>query len=154
MTVCLTQHDHESIIPLFASCLYSLPNLHTLQLMFVQEHQEMLATLRGAFEGQKYPQIKTIVLPGCAHWVLRACPDVIDVACNDWRNTELLEAIDIQCRQVEVVTGIDVRAHQSSRKSSSLMHVLILNRTLFRQFSEGRCRIFVMSLFLASTDTL
>lgn len=117
MTVCLTQHNDASIIPLFASCLHSLPNLHTLQVMHVQSPM-MVSLLKDAFANEKCPQIRTIVLPGLAHGILRACPEVRDVTCNDALGSQLLlSAIDTECRKVEIVAGIDVRTKIGPSKS-------------------------------------
>lgn len=117
MTVCLTQHNDDSVVPLFASCLHSLPNLHTLQVMHVQSPM-MVSLLKDAFANEKYPQIRTVVLPSLAHGVLRACPEVRDVTCNDALGAQLLlSAIDTECRKVEVVSGIDVRTKIGPSKS-------------------------------------
>ena len=62
ITICLTRCKDKVVMPLFASCLSMLPNLHTLQI--VHAHSQMTTALKNAFENKSYPQIRTIIFPG------------------------------------------------------------------------------------------
>ena len=59
-----------------------------------------------AFEHKRYPQIRTIVLPACEHSILRACPNVVDVTCNDGSGSQIISAMTEVCKDVEVMEGV------------------------------------------------
>ncbi len=67
----------------------------------------MTTPLRDAFSQYKYPQIRTIILPSCAHAILRSCPEVRDVTCNSNKGSTLLSTIFKDCPHVEVIDGVD-----------------------------------------------
>ena len=68
-----------SITPLFVECLESLPNLHTLEISWVDKSIE--SPLENALERVKLPQIKTLIIPPATHPLLRHCYCVDDFAC-------------------------------------------------------------------------
>ena len=63
----------------FARCLESLPNLHTLEIGWMDG--PYARPLRDALSGIELPQIKTLILPTTADILLEHCPDVEDVVC-------------------------------------------------------------------------
>ena len=65
----------------------------------------MTTALKDAFHSKQYPQIRTIIVPSCAHNILRACPNVVDVTCNEDDGSKLLTAITKECKKVEVLDG-------------------------------------------------
>ena len=67
-------------VPMFITCLESLPNLHTLEIGFV-DYYPRAPLLENVLKGVKLPQITTLILPPAAHPLLRCCPNVEDV---DW----------------------------------------------------------------------
>jgi len=69
-------------------------------------HSQMTTPLKAAFEKRSFPQIRTIVLPSCAHNVLRVCPNVTRVTCNEDDGGKLLTAIQAGCKKVEALIGI------------------------------------------------
>ena len=87
MTVDLTWG--RSSFPPFVKCLKSLPNLHTLEIGWVDN--SITAPLQGALKGAKLPQIKTLILPPAAHPLLQHCRDVEDVVCAVRDQTTSLE---------------------------------------------------------------
>ncbi|KAF9648465.1 hypothetical protein BDM02DRAFT_3239797 [Thelephora ganbajun] len=104
MSVTITRYRMDTILPAFADCLQSLPNLHTLELCHV--HQEMTTKLKRAFEGVKILPIRTVVLPITAHHILRSCPNVEDVTCNVGGGSQILGAIAFKCPKVERISGM------------------------------------------------
>ena len=103
MSVTVTRYRMDTILPAFANCLQSLPNLHTLELCHV--HQEMTTKLKKAFEGVTIPSIRTVVLPTIAHHILRSCPNVEDVTCNVGDGSQILGTIASKCPKVERISG-------------------------------------------------
>jgi len=104
MSVTVSRYRMDTILPAFANCLQSLPNLHTLELCHV--HQEMTTKLKQAFEGKKIPSIRTVVLPTTAHHILRSCPNVEDVTCNVGDGSQILGTIAANCPKVERISGM------------------------------------------------
>ena len=103
MTVTLTRYSTDTVLPAFAEGLSHLPNLHTLRICHAR--RQLTTVLKDEFEGKQYPQIRTVVLPTCAHYILRACPNVLDVTCNEDDGSQLLSAMRKVCTQVEVLEG-------------------------------------------------
>jgi len=65
--------------PLFVECLESLPNLHTLAIGSSDSY--ITNSLKNALKRYKLPQIKTLILPPCAHPLLKRCCNAEDVDC-------------------------------------------------------------------------
>jgi hypothetical protein len=81
----------EEILPLFANCLAALPHLHTLEMPYVSP--KMSDTLGETFEGRAFPSVRRVVLPDCAHPILRACPEAREVVCIE-RDGENVTSVD------------------------------------------------------------
>ena len=66
----------------FVECLTALPNLHTLEFAPVSQHHvvkyfvDALKTRNCQFQ-----QVRELVLPDAVHWLLRCCPNVVDLTC-------------------------------------------------------------------------
>lgn len=85
----------EEATKLFVECLATLPNLHTLEIFSMQEH-ELVQAFATALEERKPPlqQVRTLVLPPTAHWLLRYCPNVEDLTCCAMRpNNSFVESL-------------------------------------------------------------
>jgi hypothetical protein len=106
MTVSLTRYQSTKILSAFVEALEMLPNLHTLRICHA--HSQMSSHLKFAFQGHVFPQIKTVVLPSCAHNILRSCPNVKDVTNIEENGTKLAGAISKECPQVERVANLRV----------------------------------------------
>jgi len=106
MTVSLSRYQFTKILPAFVNALDMLPNLHTLRICHT--HSEMSTILKSNFEDHVFPQIKTIVLPSCAHNILRSCPNVKDVTNIEGDGTGLAGAICKACPRVERVANFRV----------------------------------------------
>ena len=78
-------HLDRSALLLFVECLQSLPNLHTLEVGWVQSFTT--TPLENALERIKLPQIKTLIIPPTAYPLLQRCCDVENVTCTGDRAT-------------------------------------------------------------------
>ena len=55
-----------------------------------------------------FPQITTIVLPSCAHNILRSCPNIKDIENIEGDGTRLAGAICKECPRVERLANFSV----------------------------------------------
>jgi hypothetical protein len=109
MAVSLTRYKANKILPAFVNALEMLPNLHTLRICHA--HSQISTYLKNAFEGHVFPQITTVVLPSCAHNILRSCPNVRDVTSVEEDGIKLAGAICRECPRVERVANFAVSAY-------------------------------------------
>jgi hypothetical protein len=116
MSVTITRYRMDMILPAFANCLRSLPNIHTLELCHV--NQEMTTRLKEAFDGVTMPSIRTIVMPAIAHHILRSCPNVEDVTCTVGDGSQILGTIASNCPRVERISGTRPSRTMLKRRSS------------------------------------
>lgn len=71
----------DAVMKLFVECLAVLPNLHTLEIVSMRK-DESVQSITVALERVKPQlQVRTLVLPPTAHWLLRYCPNVEDLTC-------------------------------------------------------------------------
>jgi hypothetical protein len=122
MTVALTRTETVKVLPAFAQCLGALPNLHTLELVHV--HSDMTTVLGQTFKDQSYPQIRRVVLPSCAHNILRACPEVREVLCTEHDGSKLIGAISKACKHVEMFKGLHASPSLVKREQPTVLSVL------------------------------
>ena len=74
----------ERVMKLFVECLTVLPNLHTLEIVSMRKDENVqcfAAALETAKPRLQLRQVRTLVLPPVAHWLLRYCPNVEDLTC-------------------------------------------------------------------------
>ncbi|KIJ30065.1 hypothetical protein M422DRAFT_71076 [Sphaerobolus stellatus SS14] len=116
--VVLTRCSTATVLPAFVKCLFSLPNLHTLYILHA--HSQMTTALKDAFEGHSFPSIKKIILPSCAHNILRCCPEVIFVRCMEESGSKLIGAVMKNCKKVEVLERIQPDANMIKRIVKSI----------------------------------
>ena len=69
----------ESTVPLFVKFLESLPNLHTLEIMWADPR--VTGPLEKALKHIELPQIKTLIMHPATHPLLRHCHGVEDFVC-------------------------------------------------------------------------
>ncbi|KAJ6558377.1 hypothetical protein B0H19DRAFT_1150933 [Mycena capillaripes] len=105
-SVSLSSHRIAAVVPLFARCLVSLPNLDTLHILYLESQWERNVTV--AFRGVNLPGVRTIILPTYAHGILAACPSVRDVSCNDETGETLFETLISCCPEVERIQGFEL----------------------------------------------
>ncbi|KAH7905693.1 hypothetical protein BJ138DRAFT_735342 [Hygrophoropsis aurantiaca] len=104
VTVGLTRYQAADIIPAFARCLSSMPNVQTIEV--VHAHSQMTTALKNAFEGRRFPSVRTAIVPSCAHEILRCCPLVEEVTCNEDTGSTVIGAIiKGNCTRVRSLLG-------------------------------------------------
>jgi len=69
--------SHVPTLLLFAKCLESLLNLHTLEVELWD--RRITTPLKNAFKHVRLPQIRTLILPIAAYPLLKHCGNVEDV---------------------------------------------------------------------------
>ncbi|KAJ7457932.1 hypothetical protein B0H11DRAFT_2243143 [Mycena galericulata] len=105
-SVSLSWHRIGVVMPLFAQCLESLPNLDTLHILHLKSKGEKAVT--AAFEDIELPNVRTIILPCSAYAILAACPNVRDVSCNEEIYTILFDTLIECCPKVERIQGFGI----------------------------------------------
>ncbi|KIM73044.1 hypothetical protein PILCRDRAFT_829424 [Piloderma croceum F 1598] len=114
VTVSLTRYKTSTILPAFANCLAVFPNLHTIQV--VHAHSQMTTAIKTAFEGHTFPSVRTIIVPSCAHEILRRCPGVEDLTCNEDDGSKLIGALAwAKCGNLKTLRGISPNKAQAKR---------------------------------------
>lgn len=105
VTVCLAVPEiYKPLLP-FAKLLENLPNIHTIQI--VNANYGVEAALKVAFHNKVFPSVRSVTLPNCAHDILKCCPGVREVTCNEHNGEDLARALcEGGCNQVEVLRGI------------------------------------------------
>jgi hypothetical protein len=91
------------IIPNFISFISSLQNLHTLQIFHVIN--KITPAIRDGLQGVVLPEIRTLIIPGHCHEILKSCPQVTKVWCNNGNGTKLVGVIAKYCKQVQEMRG-------------------------------------------------
>lgn len=118
IVVTLTRYQTATILPAFAQCLSILPNLHTIEI--AHAHSKMMSHLKSAFEGKKFPTVRTVSLPSCAHAILRCCPAVENVTCTSGDGGTLISALAAaKCNKLTKVSGITPNTFMANREKSS-----------------------------------
>ncbi|CAA7268069.1 unnamed protein product [Cyclocybe aegerita] len=101
--VILTRYQAATLIPTFSAALGKLPNLHTLHVLHA--HTAMTTALKTGFEGVALPQIRTLIIPGNGHEILRSCPHVLTVRCTSEDGSKLITVIGKHCLDVQEMHG-------------------------------------------------
>ncbi|KAH7345412.1 hypothetical protein B0J17DRAFT_608601 [Rhizoctonia solani] len=91
ITVCFTRFETNRVLPLFVQLLKALPNVRTLEVPHA--HGWMTSIFKRHFEGNIFPTIQKVVMPTCAHEILRCCPGIRDVTCNEGDGGTLVSAV-------------------------------------------------------------
>ncbi|KAJ2923444.1 hypothetical protein H1R20_g13654, partial [Candolleomyces eurysporus] len=102
--VVVTRCEISTVLPTLASCLGACTNLTTINIYWA--HSEITGQFEIAFIRLTLPSVQTVVLPTWAHPVLRSCPNVKRVVCNDGDASRLITAVKEKCKEVEVFEGI------------------------------------------------
>ncbi|KIJ30610.1 hypothetical protein M422DRAFT_267863 [Sphaerobolus stellatus SS14] len=125
--VVLTRHSTDTVLPAFVACLSALPNLHTLHVLHA--HSQMTSQLKKAFEGHSFPSIKKIILPSCAHEILRCCPEVTFMRNLEEDGSKIVGAINKCCKKVEILERVEPNAAMIKRIVKAMPN---LKRIMFR----------------------
>jgi hypothetical protein len=106
VNVHIVKGSEGEVLSIFAQCLQSLPNVHTLQIAGVL--RQATTAIKTAFKNHCFLQIRTIILPTLAHHMLSSCPQVEDIMCIGYQEDYVFNMISKRCKQVEV---LDIMAH-------------------------------------------
>ncbi|KAF8126616.1 hypothetical protein EV363DRAFT_1337907 [Boletus edulis] len=105
VSVMLTTYQKAEIIPAFADCLATLPNLNTTQIIYTDFR--MQTAIKNAFRGKRFPSVRRISLPSCAHEIIKRCPNLEEVICVDEDGNKIIQSIvEGKCHQVRILKGI------------------------------------------------
>ncbi|KAI9570819.1 hypothetical protein HD554DRAFT_2169953 [Boletus coccyginus] len=105
VSVVLTRYHSAEIIPAFAACLATLPNLAVIQV--IHAHTQMTTAIKNGFEGKRLPSVRRITLPGSAHEIIKSCPNLEEVVCTDGNGSTIIGSlVRGNCTQVRVLKGI------------------------------------------------
>ncbi|QRV90573.1 hypothetical protein RhiJN_18591 [Ceratobasidium sp. AG-Ba] len=76
----------------------------------------MTTALKNAFEGSSFPSIRTVIMPNCAHEILRCCPHVESVTCNEDDGGKLASAlVEAGCSTLQVARGFSLGPNHLKR---------------------------------------
>ncbi|KAJ7453666.1 hypothetical protein B0H11DRAFT_271773 [Mycena galericulata] len=117
-SVSLSLHEIDVVMPVFAQCLESLPNLDTLHIVHLQSRGQQAVI--AAFEDIELPNVRTIILPSYAYAILAACPNVRDVSCNEETGTVLFDTLIECCPEVERIQGFELTSSNLKELSEGL----------------------------------
>ncbi|KAF8437488.1 hypothetical protein L210DRAFT_3545794 [Boletus edulis BED1] len=106
VSVMLTTYQKAEIIPAFAACLATLPNLNTIQV--VNMEWGIQTALKNAFRGKRFPSVRKISLPSPAHEIIKMCPNLEEVTCVDEHGgCKIVQSlVAAKCHQVRMLKGI------------------------------------------------
>lgn len=99
----LTRYQTNVVLPPLTACLQSLPNLHTIHVLHA--HTQMTTAIKDAFEGIVLPHVRTVIVPGYGHELLKCCPGVRSVRCIRDDGSKLVTVIVKHCKHVEEMRG-------------------------------------------------
>jgi len=101
VNVHIVKGSEGEVLSIFAQCLQSLPNVHTLRIAGVLG--QAATAIKTAFKSHRFLQIRTIILPPLAHHILSSCPQVKDITCIDHQEDYVFNTISKRCKQVEAL---------------------------------------------------
>ncbi|KAF8129168.1 hypothetical protein EV363DRAFT_1337933 [Boletus edulis] len=106
VSVGFTRYRSAEIIPMFAACLATLPNLSTIQIIFA--HFQMATAIKNGFEGKRFPSVRKIFLPSSAHHIIKSCPDLEEVTCTLETGSTIIGSLvkSNNCQKLRVLKGI------------------------------------------------
>ncbi|KIM47668.1 hypothetical protein M413DRAFT_62699 [Hebeloma cylindrosporum] len=103
VNIVFTRYQSATLIPTFSAFLQSLPHLHTLHVLHA--HTQMTTALKNGFENVTLPNIKTLIIPGYCHEILKRCPRATTVWCIRDDGSKLVGVIAKHCKEVEEMRG-------------------------------------------------
>ncbi|KAF8126615.1 hypothetical protein EV363DRAFT_1434172 [Boletus edulis] len=96
VSIMLTTYQKAEIIPAFAACLATLPNLNTIQVIYTETR--MQTAIKDAFRGKRFPSVRRISLPSSAHEIIKRCPNL--------EGKIIQSIVEGKCHQVRILKGI------------------------------------------------
>ncbi|EAU92311.1 hypothetical protein CC1G_00530 [Coprinopsis cinerea okayama7 len=113
VNVILTRYKSDMVLPTFTKCLKAMPNVHTIHVLHA--HTQMTSHIKAGFEGVSLPTIRTLIIPGYCHELLKTCPEVRSVQCIRDDGSKLITVIKRDCPKVEEVRGFGLDASLTKR---------------------------------------
>ncbi|KIJ30056.1 hypothetical protein M422DRAFT_268408 [Sphaerobolus stellatus SS14] len=99
----------STVLPEFANCLASLPNLHSLEILHFDAR--LGPNLKVGLKNTEFLSIKKIVLPSSGYSILGCCPNAISVTCTrveeGGSELDLIDTVIECCPKVEVLELIE-----------------------------------------------
>ena len=89
----------RKVLPAYAKCLHSLPNLHTLQVNCI--YGQLATAIKAAFTRRHFLKIHTVILPFNGHHILGSCPGVKNMTLIGHQGKHVFGAIAKRCKMVE-----------------------------------------------------
>jgi hypothetical protein len=131
--VVLTRYQTNAIIPKFFLSLSSLQNLHTLQVLHAQT--QMTTTIKYGVQGLVFPRMRTLIIPGHCHEILKCCPHVTKVWCNHSDGSKLVTAISKYCKEVQEMRGFSAgeRLVKSVLNNCKELKIALLPNTVLQE---------------------
>ncbi|KAG6375871.1 hypothetical protein JVT61DRAFT_2735 [Boletus reticuloceps] len=124
VSVILTRYRYTEIIPEFAACLATLPNLSAIHV--VHTEYRLKTTIRNAFRGIRLPSVRRISLPSLAHEIIRGCPNVEEVVClaDEYEGGgRIIQSLaECKCYHVRIVKGISAPLTRLINIAPNLTH--------------------------------
>jgi hypothetical protein len=65
----------------------------------------MTTAIKNGFQGVVLPRIRTLIIPGHCHEILKCCPKVTKVWCNRSDGSKLVTVIAKYCKEVQEMRG-------------------------------------------------
>lgn len=143
VNVILTRYSAATVLPAFVQGLEALPNFKVL--CIASAHQKMTTALKDAFEEHTFPQVESIFLPPYCHNILRSCPSVRKVTCNDAEDaSKLISAIAKECKHVEEVDGFSFQEEQTVKRRFffffNLVHLRSYSNAIINRIGQGNSK--------------
>ncbi|KAF5332274.1 hypothetical protein D9611_008045 [Ephemerocybe angulata] len=104
--VSISRFQVDIILSAFIKCLRSLPNLRSIHILHA--YTAIGPPLRRLTDGLSFPSVQTFIGPNYCCGLMKCCGDVRIVECNREDGAKLVSAMRRNCRQVEVVRGINL----------------------------------------------
>ncbi|KAF8679957.1 hypothetical protein RHS04_04801 [Rhizoctonia solani] len=130
-------------MPPFVQLLSELPNIHTLEILYVTSDIPNPGSFEAHFRGRTFPSIEKVVLPAYARKILRCCPNLREVTCNRdlGEPGELVDTlIHIGLPKLEVIRGFTIGSvplKRLSKVSPSLRCIRVDGRVFTRRNPTG-----------------
>ncbi|KAG6829072.1 hypothetical protein H0H92_005783 [Tricholoma furcatifolium] len=129
VNIVIPPHLEHDTLTAFAKCLEELPSLHTLQILHA-DRTIRAGVYHDIFKWRVLLIVRTVILPTRAHGILRACPNVKMVICNDGGGREIVGAMKYKCKHVTMLMGID--------SNKPLLNRIIENAPLLEEIGFAR----------------
>ena len=65
----------------------------------------MTTAIKDGFQGIELPRLRTAIIPGHCHEILKCCPEVTKVWCNHGDGSKLVTVIGKSCKKVQEMRG-------------------------------------------------